>query len=164
MSYESGIQAAYNYTDKDAVWWEALVVSHPAAGTFYLTNAPEQFDATFNGETRTFFPIPFEIKLPDIDGEGQQDLRVAISNVGNSVLPILRTAAAAGRDPIQVSWTIYLAGNAAPQYDPPLELMLTSVTLTTQQMSGIATRYNVFDRAFPYQLFRPDTFPGLARR
>jgi hypothetical protein len=164
MPYQNGIAAAYQYTDKDALWWEALVITHPTTGPFYITNAPEEFTAIFDGASQLFVPIPFEVKQPDRDGEGQQDLSIAICNVGNEMLNALRAAAAAGREPIRVYWTIYLNGNSAPQYDPPLELMLTNVTLTISQMTGVATRYNVFDRAFPYALFRPDTYPGLARR
>ena len=164
MPYSAAIRSAYEYKTKDTLWWEALVVSHPAAGTYYLTKAPESFQATFLGATVTFQPIPFDVLLPDRDGEGQQDLRIAICNVGGEMLTALRKASKAGRNPIKVQWTLYLDGNKAMQYDPPLELTLTDVTLTVTQMTGVGTRYNVFDRAFPYVVYRPDTFPGLARR
>lgn len=164
MPYSSSIVSAYDYTDRDTLWWEALVLSHSTAGTYYLTNAPTTITGVFLGATRTFQPIPFEVLLPDRDGEGQQDLRIAVCNVGGEMLKALRTASQAGREPIKVYWTIYIDGNTKAQFDPPLELELTSVALNATQMTGIGSRYNVFDRLFPYVTFRPDNYPGLARR
>lgn len=163
MPFSNTLSSAYAYTDRDALWWEALVLEH-TTGTYYLTNAPTTIQGVFKGAVRTFQPIPFEVLLPDRDGDGQQDLRISVCNVGGEMLNALRKASQAGRSPIKVYWTVYLNGNTMPQYDPPLELVLTDVALSATQMTGIGSRYNIFDRQFPYVTYRPDTYPGLARR
>lgn len=165
MTLSAELQQRYS-SEVDYDWWEALILSHSAAGTYYLANAQDgqSRQGMLDGDLRTFLPIPFEAVLPRRDGEGQQDLQIAICNVGAEMTTAVEEAITVPTEPIRARYTVYIEGNTAPQYDPPLELSLTDIILTEAQMSATATRYNVFNKPFPGVIYRPDSFPGLNRR
>ena len=164
MSISPALQAIYQYADKASMFWNALVLSHSTWGHLYLTSYHEPIAATFNGATQTFQPYPFDIVLPARDGEGQQDMSLAIANVGNVIYTTLNRAIAVPAEPIRARFTVYIHGNAAPQIDPPYELTLTNITAKELTVAGTATRFNVFSLPFPSVPYRPDRFPGLNRR
>ena len=156
---------ASRYTSEvDVDWWEALVISHPTGGTYYLTNAHTAQQGTLDGATRTFQPIPFEVTLPTLDGEGQQDLEVRVCNIGEEMWNALQKVKQRPEVPITCQVTVYIQGNLSPQYDPPWKLTLSDVTLTREILSGTATRSDVFNLRIPREIYRGDNFPALVRR
>ena len=163
MALSAELQARYT-TEVDVDWWEALILSHSTGGTYYLTTSHESQQGTFDGAVRTFLPIPFTASLPTLDGEGQQDLTIAICNVGQEMRQALQLVKQKPEEPILCRYTIFINGNLSPQYDPPFELYLSSLQLTAAQLSGTASRVDVFNQPFPRQLYRTDWFPSLVRR
>ena len=163
MALSAAMQARYT-SQVDVDWWDALIISHPTGGSFFLNNSWDVQRGTFWGKRQTFQPIPFEFTLPKLDGEGQQDLQLSICNVGSEMQQALARVKQQPATPIKVYVTQYIIGNDNPQYDPPWELTLTDITLTRQVMTGTATRTDVFNAPFPRQLYRIDKFPALNRR
>jgi hypothetical protein len=163
MALSAAMQQRYT-TEVDIDWWEALILSHSAAGTYYLTNDHQVQYGNFNGEKRLFQPIPFEVVLPTLDGEGQQDLQIRICNVGEEMLKALDKVRQRPEEPIRCQATAFIKGNLDPQYDPPWDLTLTDIELNREVFSGTATRTDVFNMRFPRQLYRPDRYPALVRR
>lgn len=165
MTISAALQQRYS-SEVDVDWWEAIIISHPAAGSLYLANAADGQSrrGTIDGATRTFLPVPFKVKLPDRNGDGQQDLGVAICNVGKEMVDAVEKALTQPAEPIRFRYTVFIEGNATPQINPPFELNLTDIMITPEALTGTATRYNVFNRRFPYILYRGEEFPGLVRR
>jgi len=163
MTLSAAMQARYT-SEVDVDFWDALIISHPAAGTSYLTNAQSPQRGTFNGGTRTFVPIPFEVTLPTLDGEGQQDLQVVICNIGEEMYEALDKIKQQPEQPIVCEFTQYIEGDLAPQFDPPFHLHLSDIELTREVFRGTATRSDIFNQRFPRQLYRGDMFPALVRR
>lgn len=163
MTISAELQARYS-SEVDVDWWEALILSHPAAGSYYLCNTPEPMQGIIDRSLQTFLPVPFDAKLPSRDGEGQQDLQIAVCNVGAEMSAAIEAAITQPEIAIRCRYTVYIVGDTAPQYDPPFELSLTDVVLTESQLTGTATRADVINRRFPSVLYRPSTYPGLSRR
>lgn len=153
------------YTSEvDIDFWDALILHHPAAGWLYMTNAQTNQQATFNGATETFAAIPFEVVLPKLDGQGQQDMQIIVCNVAEEMAAALDKVKTQPEEPVKAYFTQYIHGNYAPQYDPPLELTLSDIELTHEVFRGTATRVDVFNQQFPKRLYRGDLFPALIRR
>lgn len=164
MPISAALASIYSFSDQSSEIWEALVLSHSTWGHFYIGTYHEPVSATFDGATQTFQPYPFEIVMPTRDGNGQQDLSIAIANVGNLVYETLDKAIAVPTEHIRARYTVYILGNTAPQIDPAYELTLTNVTAKELTVTGTATRYNVHSLAFPGVRYTPSAFPGIARR
>lgn len=146
---------------------DTLSLNHPLFDprTFYLVNArePWRFDRG-DGTLVTFSPVAFELIFPTADGRGQQDLRIALDNVGREAMNSLEAAATQPKDPITVTVRTYLnVPDSLPQNNPPLVLTMTEVQVTTTAIVGTATRADTLNRPFPSLLYRIDTFPGLDR-
>ena len=151
-------------SESDVDWWEALILSHPRAGSFYITNAQEEQIGRIDGELQTFSPVAFLATLPNRDGEGQQDMQIAVCNIGSEMTEALEDALLDPSEPIRCRYTLFFYGDTTPQFDPPFELALTNVALTEEQMTATATRADVFSRRFPNLLYTTERFPGLLRR
>jgi hypothetical protein len=151
-------------TEVDVDWWDALIISHSTGGTHYLTNDHNAQKGTFDGATQTFLPIPFEVILPTMDGEGQQDMQIRVCNVGEEMYNALQRIKQRPEELVRCRFTQFLHGNLAPQYDPPWDLTLSDISLDRAVMTGTATRVDIFNQRFPRGLYRPDMFPALVRR
>jgi len=163
MTLSPAMQQRYT-SQVDVDWFDVLIISHPTGGTFYLTNAHQEQVGEWEGVQRTFAPIPFEVTLPRMDGEGQQDLQVVICNIGSEMSKALDKVKEQPEVPITCAFTQYIKGNFAPQFDPPIVLTLSDVELTREVLRGTATRSDVFNQRFPRELYRTSNFPALARR
>jgi hypothetical protein len=164
MPISAQLQRIYTYQDTKSEWWEGLILSHSATGSYYLTNWHEAIQGKVDGVVQMFQPIPFEAVLPVRDGTGQQDLKLAVCNIGGEMYAALNKAIQKPTEHIRARFTQYIVGSTTPQIDPPFELTLTDVTINEVQMSATATRFNVFSLPFPLIRYRPDVFPGLDRR
>lgn len=145
---------------------ETLELAHSSfPQTFYINNAQRlwTFQIT-TGVYVPFNPVPFKMILPTIDGKGQQDLQLAIDNVGRDAMDALEAAASYPRENIRVTVRIYLnVDNSLPQNDPPLLLSLSEIEVTKEAIVGTATRADTLNRPFPSVVYRTDSFPGLDR-
>src|SRR6185436_4654170 len=78
--------------------WPTLTFEHSAwvasgHGPYYLTSAPEAFTAKLEGgQTVTYQPFPFAIVLPMVDGAGQQDLQVTLTNADPEIAAAVQRA------------------------------------------------------------------------
>jgi len=163
MALSPEMQQRYT-SEVDVDWWDALILSHSAAGSYFLTNDHQAQTGLFEGVNRVFQPIPFEVVLPVVDAEGQQDLSIRVCNIGEEMWNALQNVRNRPEEPIRCRVTQYIKGVLDPQYDPPWDLSLTDLTLDTFVMSGTATRVDIFNARFPRELYRPDLYPGLTRR
>lgn len=163
MTISADLAGRYS-SEVDYDWFEAMELSHPTAGAFWIKNSIGEAQGYLDGVLRTFSPVPFRAILPSRDGAGQQDFKIAICNVDNLFTSAMNSVMLRPNAPITMKYTVYIVGNLQPQYDPPFELAISRPELTEEQFTAVATRTDVNNRPFPYVVYRPDTFPGLNRR
>ena len=150
----------------DVDWWEAIILSHSQSATYYLCNVHDNTVryGQIDNALQAFQPVPFEVILPSRNGEGSQDMALAICNVGLEMLQAVEDALEDPTEAIRCRYTIFIEGLTEPQYEPPLELALSDVALSIETMTATATRANIHNRTFPRQVYTTQLFPGLLRR
>jgi Domain of unknown function (DUF1833) len=146
--------------------WPTLTLSHPLIGDYYLTSAPTAFTArTESGATITYRPYPFALVLPTLDGAGQQDLRVTLTNADQEVSDAVTRAHADPTTRITATYRLYLStlGVSQTPQAPPLKLSFDAITITDEAVSGVAGRSDTLNRRFPGRWYDVTSFPGLDR-
>jgi len=148
--------------------WETLTLEHPAwAAPYYLTNAPTAFTATLvdGGPAVTFLPFPFAVQLPAVDGAGQQDLQVSLTNADPAIADAVQLAHATPTQRIQATYRVFLStlGSSQIPQSAPIALSFDAVQITEEAVTGIAGRSDTLNRRFPGVLYDTTTFPGLDR-
>lgn len=144
---------------------ETLALSHSLfAQTYYITNDNQNWTFLLEtGVTVTFVAMPFRIVLPANDGKGNQDLSLTLANIGRDLVDPLEAAQADPGEPIRCVRRVYLDQASTPPADTPLTLMISGANVTREAVSATATRMDVLNRAFPFNFYRTDIFPGLRR-
>lgn len=145
---------------------ETLAFSHSLfSQTYYLTNDNRAWDFLLeSGQLVTFVPVPFRVVLPTVDGNGNQDMGLTIANIGRDLIDPLEAAIAKPDEPVRCTYRVYIDQEAtSPQNSPPLGLVMTGVSVTREAVSATATRADVLNRAFPYNMYTYQLFPGLRR-
>lgn len=143
---------------------QALVLQHPGFSKDYLiTNSPVSFRGRWEGVTRDFLPVPFEMVEPRRDDTSQQDLRLSIDNVDPTILLEIENAAQDFGEPITCTYLVFSNQSPVPQNDPPIVLFLSAVEVSPTAIVGTATRSDVVNAEFPRRYYRINEFPGLSR-
>jgi Domain of unknown function (DUF1833) len=153
--------------------WPTLTLEHPqwvnsGHGPYYLTSAPVAFTAqleTAGNPTVTFIPFPFSVVLPTVDGAGQQDLQITLTNADRQIADAIQAAHVDPRIRIQATYRLYLSslGSTQTPQAPPLVLAFDAITITEEAVSGVAGRSDVLNRRFPGLWYDVAHFPGLDR-
>jgi hypothetical protein len=143
-----------------------VTLEHPEfSQTFWLVNRPYVVTATLEDDTeQDYQPAYFELKLPKLDGKGQQDAQLNFSNVDRTIVDQLELANTDPRNRIDVTLRLFVEDDLAsgPQ-NVPLRLSFASVQATSAAVTGIAGRADTLNRAFPSEVYRVDRWPGLDR-
>lgn len=152
--------------------WPTLTLEHSAwvtsgHGPYYLTSAPVGFTAKLEGgATVTYQPFPFSVILPTVDGAGQQDLQVTLTNADQQIADAIALAHATPTERIVATYRLYLSSLGAtqtPQQSPPLKLAFDSIQITEEAVAGVAGRSDTLNRRFPGRWYDAISFPGLDR-
>jgi hypothetical protein len=165
----TALRTAYASAPAGTDIWPTLELSHPYfTQTWYLTSAPAAFSATLETTGNpivTFQPFPFAVVLPTVDGAGQQDLQVTLTNADQTIADEIQRA---HHYPTLLITAVYreflstLGSTQLPQ-SAPLRLAFTSIQITEEAVSGIAGRSDVLNRRFPGVWYDVALFPGLDR-
>ena len=144
---------------------ETLELSHPLWETsYYITSWPRAFDADLeDGTSATFRSFPFAVTLPAIDGAGQQDMQITITNADQTIADAVR---AAHQDPstnIEAVYREFLGSDLGAPQSAPVRLVFDSIQITEDTVSGVAGRSDVLNRRFPGIWYEVQHFPGLDR-
>jgi len=133
---------------------EHWIINRPAAMTLTLEDSSEQ----------EYLPAYFEIVLPNMDGKGQSDVQLTLQNVDRVIVDELEAANVMPSERIRLVIRLFLESEpeAGPQNEP-LRLSFASVQASNQAVTGIASRSDVLNRAFPAEVYRIDRWPGLDR-
>lgn len=144
---------------------QTLELRHPLWPTpYYLTTWPHAFTAALeDGATATFVPFPFALVLPAIDGAGQQDMQVTITNADQSVADAVRAAHADPSTNIEAVYREFLGTDTGAPQSPPVRLRFDSIQITDEAVAGVAGRSDVLNRRFPGAHYDVQSWPGLDR-
>jgi hypothetical protein len=155
--------------------WPTLTLEHSAFnasghGPYYLTSQPVAFTALIvnpdnTTSSVTFTPFPFSVVLPLVDGAGQQDLRVTLTNADQQIADAVQAAHATPTERIVATYRLYLSsmGSSQTPQAAPLKLSFDAITITEEAVAGIAGRSDVLNRRFPGVWYDTAHFPGLDR-
>lgn len=147
--------------------WPTLTLDHPLwPAPYYLTSAPVAFTAKDEaGGTITYTPFPFSVVLPTVDGAGQQDLQVTLTNADPAIADAVQAAHADPTERITATYRLYLSslGSTQTPQAPPLRLAFDTIQVTEEAVTGIAGRSDVLNRRFPGVWYDVAHFPGLDR-
>lgn len=151
--------------------WPTLTLEHSAwvdsgHGPYYLTSAPLAFTAQDeDGVAHTFQPFPFSVVLPRVDGAGQQDLQVTLTNADQEIADAVQLAHADPTERIVCTYRLYLSslGTTQTPQAPPLRLAFDTIQITEEAVAGVAGRSDVLNRRFPGRWYDVTSFPGLDR-
>lgn len=145
---------------------ETLEFHHSMFGrSYYMTNdtVPWSFQLE-TGAVVTFEAVPFRIVLPSNDHGGNQDLSLTLANIGRDLIDPLELAITKPQEPVRCTYRVYIDQvNSLPQNSPPLTLSISTVQVSQDAVSAVATRADVLNKKFPSKLYRYDDFPGLRR-
>lgn len=142
-----------------------LELSHPLwPAPFYLTNWSQPFTATLEtGATVTYQPFPFAVQLPTVDGAGQQNMNVSLTNADQQIADAVRLAHADPTSRIACVYREFLSDEVGAPQSAPLRLSFESIQITEEAVTGIAGRSDVLNRRFPGVWYDVQHFPGLDR-
>jgi hypothetical protein len=147
--------------------WPTLTLEHPSwDAPYFLTSAPTAFTVkTEGGAVVTYQPFPFAVVLPTVDGAGQQDLQVTLTNADPLINAAVQRAHATPKQRITATYRIYLSSLGTDQVpqSPPLKLAFDSIQITEEAVAGVAGRSDVLNRRFPAIWYDVAHFPGLDR-
>lgn len=114
-----------------------------------------------DGNERVFFPSGFVFSLPPENEEGFRSLNIAIDNIGRAVSDFV-VIAKSEKVPVELIYRPYVSDIlTAPAMIPPLILYLKDIQVTTVQVTGRATFFDIINRKFPSDLYTRARFPAL---
>lgn len=151
----------------DRRYLQTLELTHSQFPTIYrmVNDRVAWLLALDDGTTQALFqPVPFVIIPPSNDGKGQQDAQLTIDNVGREAVDAIEAAAVYPDEPVQLTYRLYLdVAYSAPQSVPPLVLSFQQIQVTSNAITGTATRADTLNREFPAVVYSTTLFPGLDR-
>lgn len=175
--YEEALKEAYAANPTNDVALDTIEIRHPAfvddSGNPTAIRvvrgyddivATLEADAPLNaGQPVTFIAAAFDFTLPGFE-EGQvPQLQITLDNVSREITAHLEQAIGQTA-PIEVTYRPYLYSDlSAPQMDPPINMLLTQVSVDVFQVTGTATLNDVHNWGFPNSSYDLTSFPGLLR-
>jgi len=151
--------------DADAIV-ETLELTHPlfTPASHYFTKWPEEITLTLEGGgSQKFIPFPYNVQLPQADGQGRQDLQLSIANVDRIIVAQLQQAITNPQQRIEAVLRVYLLSDLTAPAARPIRLRIDAAAITMETVSAVAGRADVLNRRFSAHVYRPERFPGLMR-
>ena len=142
--------------------FHAITFSHPAMAVPFRLVANQFAAVTLAGHVHT--PAPMTIKPPDQSSDAQPRMTLAFPRqvVGREFKRQLAIIVASGsREPITVTYAIYLGDTDAPQLSWDLYVSESSgITFSAESVQVVATDSNPMRRAVA-PIYDPAVFTGL---
>ena len=144
---------------------ETLELRHPLwPAPYYITTWPQAFDAQLeDGALANFKTFPFAVALPTVDGAGQQDMQITITNADQDIADAVRLAHQDPDTNIEAIYREFLGSDLGAPQSAPVRLVFDAIQITEDAVSGVAGRSDVLNRRFPGVWYDVQHFPGLDR-
>lgn len=154
-----------DFDDIDTDWDAVIQVVEPTGDpNFYLVKDKKDhtLPLVLSGPTKLFKAAMFKFALPSSGEGGIQELQITIGNTDRAITDFLKKALLSNNKPAHLIYRPYLESDTTqPQMDPPIELFLTDVAITTEAVTGRATFTDLVNRHFPSDLYTRRRFPSL---
>lgn len=113
------------------------------------------------GAEVTFVRMAFDFVLPEIGKGGAPEIEISLDGVSGEIIGYLDVAANSP-DLIEVTYRQYLASDRmGPQNNPPLTLVVRSVSADVFRVRAKAGYGDFANRKFPAEVYDTERFPGL---
>jgi len=170
-SYQEAIAEAFATAKSDVAILDTLEIRHPSISLTGLTTQESiflvrDFDDKWmtleTDETKLFTAAGFQIKLPNRNDKGVQDLNFSIDNTDLLVSDFFQRTLDFPNEHVELVYRPYLSNDLSqPQMDPPLILYVSSVQISVSGVSGTATFADILNKAFPSNNYTKTRFPAL---
>jgi hypothetical protein len=164
MAITPELARIYTSAPDGEAFFETLELSHPAFAASHFVTPAEAFAATLeDGRAVSFIRVPFQLQLPGSSAQGPGALVFTIDNVDREIGDELERAAAQSRDPIMLTWRVFVSSDLSQPAADPIRLEVRDVEATAATVSAQAIPYDAVNRRWPSVLFDTRLFPGLDR-
>jgi hypothetical protein len=169
FTLEDALAEAYASAPSSEVILHTLEIRHPSFTTpvrvvrdFHDFTAYLEADAPQDpGAEVTFIAMAFDFSLPDVEKATSPEIDISLDNVSGELIGYL-DAAAQTPDLIEVTYRPYLASDpSGPQMNPPLTLVIRSVSADVFRVRARAGFADLANRKFPNEVYDAERFPGL---
>lgn len=170
FSLSDALEEAYASAPSSEVVLHTLEIRHPdftqpirVVRDHQDLTATLESDAPLNpGEEVTFIRMAFDFVLPEVMKSASPEIEISLDNVSGEVVAYM-DAAANSPDLIEVTYRPYLASDTSgPQMNPPMTLIVRSVTVDVFRVKARAGFADIANRKFPNQVYDTERFAGLA--
>ena len=155
-------KATFWATKSPLAEFHAITFAHPAFSQAFRLVANQFAPVTLGGQV--YQPAPMQIKPPDSKSDAQPKLTMVFPRqvVGRQFKQELKRVTDSGsREPIAVTYSVYLGDTSAPQIEWNLYASESSgVSFGADGVQVTATEDNIMRRAVA-PIYTPDVFTGL---
>lgn len=110
----------------------------------------------------TFVAFSFDFVLPEVTKATSPEIEISLDNVSGEIIGYV-DAAAQTPDMIEVTYRPYLASDpSGPQMNPPLTLVIRSITADVFRVRARAGFADLSNRKFPNEVYDAERFVGLS--
>lgn len=170
FTLDDALKEAYASAPAEEVILHTLEIRHPSftepirvVRDYNDLSATLEDDAPENaGEEVTFVAVAFDFILPEVSKSTSPEIEISLDNVSGEIIAYI-DAAAQTPDLIEVTYRPYLdSDTSGPQMNPPLTLVMRSVTAEIFRVRARAGYADLSNRKFPNEVYTSERFPGLS--
>ena len=163
------IKEAYASAPSNIIIYHTIELWHPAFSApirvvrdYVDLTATLEASAPRDASTAvTFVAFNFEFTKPEVSSTGLPEVTLTMDNVDRAIVANIE-AALSTTDLVTVIYREFISSNlTAPQNNPPLSLIITSVVADLYKVTAVASFPNLMNKRFPTLEYSAETFVGL---
>lgn len=163
------IKEAYASAPSNVIIYHTIELWHPAFSApirvvrdYTDLTATLEASAPRNASTAvTFVAFNFEFTKPEVSSTGLPEVTLTMDNVDRAIVANIE-AALSTTDLVTVIYREFISSDlTAPQNNPPLSLIITSVVADLYKVTAVASFPNLMNKRFPTLEYSAETFVGL---
>ncbi|MDB9741469.1 DUF1833 domain-containing protein [Akkermansiaceae bacterium] len=167
-SLDEALKEVYSLSNSNDYDLNTFIISHSTLPTAkYLIQdiheaSKDRFLTIETGQTFPFRSVPLRYIPPGQDGNGLQEMTLAIGNVDREVSDFLESVDNDSREPIIVEHRVFLnSDSTAPRTDTPLVMHITDFKVTAFEVTAQAKFTNILNMPYPNENYTRESFVGL---
>lgn len=170
FTLDDALTEAYASAPAAEVILHTLEIRHPSftqpirvVRDYHDFTATLEADAPIDpGQAVTFIAMAFDFVLPEVAQATSPEIEISLDNASGEIVAYL-DAAAQTPDLIEVTYRPYLASDpSGPQMNPPLTLVIRTVTADVFRVRARAGFADLSNRKFPNEVYDTERFAGLS--
>ena len=163
------IKEAYAAAPSNVIIYHTIELWHPAFSApirvvrdYTDLTATLEASAPRNASTAVLFvAFNFEFTKPEVSSTGLPEVTLTMDNVDRAIVANIE-AALSTTDLVTVIYREFISSDlTAPQNNPPLSLIITSVVADLYKVTAVASFPNLMNKRFPTLEYSAETFVGL---